>query len=103
VHDGTSQPALDISHDLVSAIGGQEVHCVEFAGAGILPVRSGSSMMLEEPNQSGPGYLQLCELVVAPVGDRLPAGGDAPTKWDQHRCRGGVAGDGQRHGQRLIR
>jgi hypothetical protein len=55
VHDGTSQPVLDTSQGLVSAIGGQDVHGLEFVGAAIAPVRSSSGMILEEPNQSTPG------------------------------------------------
>jgi hypothetical protein len=55
VHDGTSQPVLDVSEGLVSAIGGQDVHGLEFVGAAIAPVQASSGMILEEPNQSNPG------------------------------------------------
>ena len=41
VHDGTSTPALDVSQGLVSALGGQDVHPLEFAGAEIMPAVSG--------------------------------------------------------------
>jgi hypothetical protein len=55
VHDGTSRPALDTSQGLVSAIGGQDVHGLEFVGAAIMPTQTGTSLILEEPNQSDPG------------------------------------------------
>ena len=53
VHDGTSTPALDVSQGLVSALGGQDVHPLEFAGAEIMPAVSGSALILQEPNESG--------------------------------------------------
>jgi hypothetical protein len=55
IHEGTTQPNLDTSQGLVSALGGQDAHPLAFVGAEISPTVSGSSMILQEPNETGSG------------------------------------------------
>ena len=54
-HQGTSPGSLDTSSGLLSALGGEAVHAMSFTGAEILPSTNpaGTSMWLEESNQSG--------------------------------------------------
>ncbi len=54
-HQGTSPGGLDSSSGLLSALGGEGVHAMSFTGAEILPNANptGTSMWLEESNQSG--------------------------------------------------
>ena len=56
MHDGTTQPALDTSQGLVSALGGQDAQALEYAGAEIMPTLNGSGtgMILQEPNEANP-------------------------------------------------
>ncbi len=54
VHDGTTQPQLDVSQGLISALGGQVLHPLEFEGAEITPTQSGSGIVLDEPNETNP-------------------------------------------------
>ena len=54
IHDGTTQPALDTSDGLVSAIAGQDLHAIEFSGAEIGITVSGTSINLEEENEADP-------------------------------------------------
>ena len=57
VHDGTTQPNLDTSKGLVSALGGQDLNPMAFAGSEITPTvnLTGSAMNLMEANQSASG------------------------------------------------
>ena len=48
VHGGTTKGVLDISQGLISALGGEIVHGLEFVGDEIVPLQSGSSMVLED-------------------------------------------------------
>jgi hypothetical protein len=48
IHDGTSTAGMDTSKGLVSALGGQDMHPMQFTGAEIQPVQSGSSIALQE-------------------------------------------------------
>lgn len=48
IHDGTSTAGMDTSKGLVSALGGQDMHPMQFIGAEIQPVQSGSSIALQE-------------------------------------------------------
>ena len=54
MHDGTTQPQLDVSQGLISALGGQVLHPLEFEGAEITPTQSGSGIVLDEPNETNP-------------------------------------------------
>ena len=55
IHDGTTQPDLDMGDGLVSALGGQDVHALEFAGPEIQPAvnGTGTGVDLEEGRASG--------------------------------------------------
>ena len=54
-HLGTSPNSLDTSSGLMSAMGGEGVHAMSFAGSEILPTANpaGTSLWLEESNQYG--------------------------------------------------
>jgi hypothetical protein len=54
-HQGTSPNSLDTSSGLLSALGGEAVHAMSFSGSEIAPKPNpaGTSMWLEESNQSG--------------------------------------------------
>ena len=54
-HQGTSPGSLDTSSGLLSGLGGEAVHPMSYSGAEIMPKPNptGTSMWLEESNQSG--------------------------------------------------
>ncbi len=48
IQDGTTLREWDTSQGLVSALGGQDMHALQFAGAEIQPALSGSAIVLEQ-------------------------------------------------------
>ena len=54
IQDGTTLGEWDTSQGLVSALGGQDMHALQFAGAEIQPALSGSAIVLEQ-NLGGSG------------------------------------------------
>jgi hypothetical protein len=48
IQDGASLREWDTSHGLVSAVGGQDMHALQFSGAEVQPMLSGSSVILDE-------------------------------------------------------
>ena len=54
IQDGTTLGEWDTSQGLVSALGGQDMHALQFAGAEIQPALSGSAIVLEQ-NVGGSG------------------------------------------------
>jgi hypothetical protein len=54
IHDGTTQPDLDMGDGLVSALGGQNVHAIEFDGAEIQAAvnGTGTGVVLQEVGAS---------------------------------------------------
>ena len=78
IHDGTTQPILDTSQSLLSAIGGQDMHPMEFAGPAIGLTVSGSSIEMNEENES-------------------EADGPASVPWVSHPATMGYSREGTSH------
>jgi hypothetical protein len=72
VHDGTSEPILDTSQGLISAVGGQDLNALEFVGAEVhVGVNGANNAMVVDEGWSGAGPITSWVSHPSAIGYRL--------------------------------